>query len=207
MQIIYVMDPMCGWCYGFQPELEQFLSQHPNVTVDWVMGGLAPDTDEPMSNELKQIIASYWHQIEARSQVTFNHDFWTVNTPYRSTYQACRAVISAEAIAPNSAQAMAKAIQTAYYQHAKNPSLTGTLLACASTIGIDERVFKQVFTSRDTEQQLQQHLSVSRQLGVRGFPALLYIDENKRPYPITLGFCQASELLERFNLIARNTNY
>ena len=25
MQFYYVMDPMCAWCYGFEPELESFM--------------------------------------------------------------------------------------------------------------------------------------------------------------------------------------
>lgn len=49
MQFIYVMDPMCAWCYGFQPELDRFLDTFPSANVDWMMGGLAPDTQEPMN--------------------------------------------------------------------------------------------------------------------------------------------------------------
>ncbi len=48
MRLLYVMDPMCGWCYGFQPELEIFLEKHSLAEVDWIMGGLAPDTHQPM---------------------------------------------------------------------------------------------------------------------------------------------------------------
>lgn len=95
MRFLYVMDPMCAWCYGFQPELEQFITTFPSADVEWVMGGLAPATEDPMAENIKQSISSYWYEIEKRAQVTFNHDYWKLNTPYRSTYTACRAVISA----------------------------------------------------------------------------------------------------------------
>ncbi|GLP96675.1 DsbA family protein [Paraferrimonas sedimenticola] len=201
MRLLYVMDPMCGWCYGFQPELEALLAKYPNAQVDWIMGGLAPDSQTPMDEQLRQTIASYWHQIEAKSQVSFNHEFWTLNTPYRSTYPACRAVIAAETIQANSAQAMAKAIQAAYYQEAKNPSLETTLTACASGIGIDEAQFEKTLHSAQTQQRLQQQLDIARQLQVSGFPALFYIDEKHRAYPLALGFSQTAEMEQRLSQV------
>ena len=205
MQLLYIMDPMCGWCYGFRPELESFLENHPTAEMDWIMGGLAPDTKEPMDDNLKQTIASYWYEIEKRSQVTFNHDFWQLNTPYRSTYPACRAVIAAEALVEKSAHKMAEAIQAAYYQQAKNPSLEETLVCCASKIGLDEGKFINVFTAAETEQRFQQHLSIAYQLQLSGFPALFYIDDENHAYPLTLGFCQTAELEQRLHDIKSNT--
>lgn len=201
MRFVYVMDPMCGWCYGFQPELEQFLDKYPLASVDWVMGGLAPDNTQPMSDELKQTISSYWYQIEKHAAVTFNHDFWTLNTPYRSTYPACRAVISAETLMEKSAKYMVKAIQSAYYQEAKNPSLERTLITCATSIGLDENQFLATLQSPETENLFQRHLMRSYHLQVRGFPALFYINTDNQTYPLTLGFCKATHLEQRFNQI------
>lgn len=201
MRFLYVMDPMCGWCFGFQPELAAYLDKHPWVEVDWIMGGLAPDTQQPMDDNLQQTIASYWHQIEKSTQVRFNHDFWKLNTPYRSTYPACRAVISAETLREKSSQAMAEAIQSAYYLEAKNPSLEETLMGCANSVGLDKIEFFKVLKSEQTEQRLQQHLGIARQLQVRGFPALFYINEENHAYPLTLGFSQTADLEQRMKAI------
>ena len=195
------MDPMCGWCYGFQPELDEFLECYPASKVDWIMGGLAPDTKEPMDEHLKHTIASYWHQIEEKTRVSFNHDFWERNTPYRSTYAACRAVISAETINAGSAQSMVKAIQSAYYLEAKNPALDATLFECAKAIGLDPIYFSEAYTAIDTEERFQQHLMLTRQLRVNGFPALFYISDNNDAYPLTLGFCEAGALNTQLELV------
>ncbi|KAF7785805.1 putative protein-disulfide isomerase [Pseudoalteromonas rubra] len=202
MQFIYVMDPMCGWCYGFQPELERFLTSYPDAQVSWVMGGLAPDSTQPMAQSLRDTIASYWLEIERKTSVAFNHDFWHLNTPVRATYQACRAVITAQSLREQDSQEhgamdMAKAIQTAYYQQAKNPSLDATLVGCARAIGLDDVQFESVLHAAETEAQFQQHLDVARRLQVTGFPALFYINENGYAYPLTLGFCYADELAQR----------
>lgn len=201
MRFTYVMDPMCSWCFAFQVELEEFLEKHPSVEVDWIMGGLAPDNDQPMDENLKESISSYWHQIEKKTQVTFNHDFWKLNTPYRSTYPACRAVISAELLKAKNSQKMVKAIQSAYYKEAKNPSLEETLLNCAKFIGIDEKQFLEALKSEDVEQRFQEHLRISQQLQVRGFPALFFINDQKQAFPLTLGFCQSAKLEQEFDRI------
>ena len=165
------------------------------------MGGLAPDNNDPMDESLKQRISSYWYQIEKKTQVSFNHDFWELNTPFRSTYPACRAVISAEMLKAKSAHNMVKAIQSAYYQEAKNPSLKETLIACVRSINLDENQFFKVFESEEIEQQFQQHLSTTRQLQVRGFPALYYIKERNQVYSLTQGYSQTASLEQEFNKI------
>lgn len=206
MKLIYVMDPMCAWCYAFGPVLEEFLEKHPFLEIDYVMGGLASDNDNPMSEDMKKTISSYWVEIEKKTQVTFNHNYWKQNTPYRSTYPSCRAVIAAETLKQKSSYQMVKAIQSAYYKEAKNPSLKETLLDCAISIGLDEVEFLKVFNSSVTEQNLQEHLNITSQLQVRGFPALFYINKMSEAYPLTLGFTQSSNLEIQLQEIQKQQN-
>jgi len=44
---------------------------------------------------------------------------------------------------------MIRAIQTAYYQQAKNPSLPETLQACAREIGLDAKTFRETLKKCD----------------------------------------------------------
>ena len=46
MQLVYVADPLCSWCYGFGPELTRLLERIPQAKVDLVMGGLRPYNTE-----------------------------------------------------------------------------------------------------------------------------------------------------------------
>jgi hypothetical protein len=47
--LVYVHDPMCSWCWGFDPVLRELVSSLPEgVAVRRLLGGLAPDSDEPM---------------------------------------------------------------------------------------------------------------------------------------------------------------
>lgn len=201
MKLLYIIDPMCAWCYGFAPELDKFLKKHPSIGIEYIMGGLAPDNNEPMDENLKQTIASYWYEIEKKTQVTFNHDYWKLNTPYRSTYPSCRAVIAAEILRAKSTIEMIKAIQSAYYKEAKNPSLEETLIECAKSIGLDEKQFLEVFHSEKTKKKFKQDLMLSQQLEARSFPTLFYINERNQAYTLTQGYTTAINLEQRFNTI------
>jgi len=39
-KILYVHDPLCGWCYGFIPALDAFAATHPDIDIEVIPGGL-----------------------------------------------------------------------------------------------------------------------------------------------------------------------
>jgi len=202
-KLLYIMDPMCSWCWAFRPQLTAFLAKHPEIQLDLIMGGLAPDSDEPMPMAQRQQIEAIWQRIAQQTGMEFNLDFWRNNTPRRSTYPACRAVISAQGMA-DKAHEMVEAIQTGYYLRALNPSDISTLSLLASELGIDRAQFEQSLQSRETQQALEADLQRARALGVSGFPALL-LEHNQELHAIALGYTQFDKLEQRFNQICTDS--
>ena len=173
--LYYVHDPMCSWCYAFAPTWQRIESALPaSVTVQYVLGGLAPDNAQPMPPQLRQYIQQTWHHIQSVVPGTeFNFDFWTRCTPRRSTYAACRAVLTAKHFDAARERAMIAAIQRAYYREARNPAELSTLGEIAASLGIDEHAFMQWIASADCETALARDISLARDLGVMGFPSLV----------------------------------
>lgn len=170
--LYYIHDPMCAWCYGFEPTWEKIQQQLPsNITVKYVVGGLAPDSDQPMPDETRQMIMGAWHRISEMLGTEFNFDFWTKNKPRRSTYPACRAVLAARA--QNHEKEMINAIQQAYYQRALNPSDDHILIDLAKEISLDANKFITDLNSDRIKNQLMDQISLSRKLSHRGFPSLV----------------------------------
>ncbi|RTE65885.1 DsbA family protein [Amphritea opalescens] len=197
MTLIYVMDPMCSWCYAFQPQLKEVMNRlRPGINMVCYMGGLAPDSDQPMPKEMQQAIAQTWHSIEQRTGAQFNYEFWDKCQPRRSTYPACRAVISAEQLTTGSGMKMTEAIQQAYYQQAKNPSDLPVLADLAETIGLDREQFIQQMASEKTAQTLFEDLSFCQQSGIQGFPFLGVQTDNGFDV-ISTGYCDQKSLLQR----------
>lgn len=178
-KLLYIMDPMCSWCWAFSPTVEAIQETFPKLPIQFIMGGLATDSEAPMPKEQQQAIRSIWEHIEETTGTQFNYDFWTQCLPRRSTWRACRAVIIAEQLSPGSAARMAHAIQHAYYLHAHNPSDSETLIPLAESLDINPSDFASLLDAQKTQQTLQEHMSLARQLEASGFPALRLFDGEK----------------------------
>ncbi|MDO6459084.1 DsbA family protein [Granulosicoccaceae sp. 1_MG-2023] len=180
--LYYVHDPMCSWCWAFRPVWDEVRRQLPDgVEVQYLLGGLAPDSDEPMPAEMQTHLQAVWRHISRVVPGTqFNFDFWRLNTPRRSTYPACRAVIAAQTLRPDDgATAMTQAIQQAYYQDALNPSDDEVLISLAVANGLDRDAFAALLNAPETQNRLLDDIRQHQRLGARGFPSLILVKDKQ----------------------------
>jgi putative protein-disulfide isomerase len=178
---------MCSWCWGFRPNFENLCKQLPaGLSVNRLLGGLAPDNDQPMPAELQSKLQDTWRRIQTRIPGTrFNFNFWRDCHPRRSTWPACRAVVVARQSDPSLESPMIEAIQRAYYLEARNPSDTDTLAALASQLGLDAVDFAIRLDAAETHDILEQEITQARRMGADSFPSLrLQIDQSFWPVPV-----------------------
>ncbi|MGI2037867.1 DsbA family protein [Shewanella frigidimarina] len=190
--LYYVHDPMCSWCWGYRPtwdalqvQLQQQFGQQ--LSLHYLVGGLAPDSAEPMPPPMQQMLQQTWHKINQQLGTEFNHDFWQLCQPRRSTYPACRASIIARQYGLE--QQMINAIQQAYYLNAHNPSDVDTLVSIATQLGIPADLFTEQLNADETEDKLLKEINFARQLPIQGFPSLVLMVDNNA-YPIRLDYHQ-----------------
>lgn len=192
VKLYYFHDPMCSWCWGFSPTwglLKRRLSDF--IEIEYVLGGLAPDSQEPMPEEMQQTIQSYWKKIERLLGTRFNYNFWSECQPRRSTYPACRAVIAAQEQRRN--EDMIRAIQEAYYLRAMNPSDLETLVQLARELNLDMQQFEEAVASERVESELQRQIQLYRSISARGFPSLV-LAVNEQLHPIRVDYQQADNM-------------
>ena len=173
--LFYIHDPMCSWCWGFSHTWNKVKNSLPSeINVQYILGGLAPDSSEVMPNEMREYIQMNWHKIEQKIPgVSFNYTFWDSCTPKRSTYPACRAVIAVKNQNSELEQTMVKIIQQAYYLDAKNPSEDDVLISLAKTLDLDIKQFTQDLNSEPTQQLLSNDIALMQSMGVSSFPSLV----------------------------------
>lgn len=203
--LYYVHDPMCSWCWGFRPVWNQIRQQLPAQLklISWV-GGLAPDSNEPMSQSMQDNLKATWKRIsEVIPGTQFNFDFWSQNTPRRSTYAACRAAIVARQMADKEAE-MTYAIQQAYYLQAKNPSDLEILSDIASSIGLDSDHFRQRMFSTQLMQDFESELNQVRSIGVNSFPSLV-LETGTRRSNIPINYTSAEVVLQDIQRLLKSS--
>ena len=175
LTLYYFHDPMCSWCWAFRPLWTEIVTGLPDyVKSQRILGGLAPDTDQPMPTDMQAKLKSTWLKIQQTVPGTrFNFEFWEKCAPRRSTYAACRAVIAARRQGPKYEEVMILAIQQAYYLEARNPADRSMLIELANEIGLDGPLFSADLESLAVQEVLLNEIELTRRLDVKGFPTLL----------------------------------
>ncbi len=201
--LYYILDPMCSWCWGFSAcfaDFQNYLNVNTAAhTITWryLMGGLAPDSDEPMPQSMQSTIQQHWHAVAKHTGAAFNFDFWSNCTARRSTWPACRAVIAAGLQNERALPAMIHGIQEAYYCHAQNPSDTSTLTAVAVALGLDQQQFLHDYQSAQVEQLFQAQRMQAQAFGISGFPAIV-AEQGQRHSIISSGYTAIDTLRARY---------
>lgn len=194
--LYYVGDPMCSWCWGFQPVIEEVTNMLPNnINLRYVMGGLAKDSDEPMPDQMREYIEGQWRAVAERTGAEFNWGFWTECDPRRSTYPACRAVLAAAAQHPAYGPTMYNRIQQAYYLEARNPSDLNTLTDIAESLSLDAELFAQDIVSPEIEEKLQEDFALRRSLHADQFPSLIFDHRGNQTW-LAYGYEDQENVLE-----------
>jgi len=199
--LYYVHDPMCSWCWAFRPALNTLIEKLPKeINIIRLLGGLAPDSDIAMTNDIREYVLQNWQAIEEKVPETkFNYDFWTQCKPRRSTYPACRAVIAARKQNSKFDIAMTLAIQKAYYLQARNPSDYETLIELAEEIGADKIKFSEDVVSQETDKILKEEIQQFESLDLKSLPSLLFVND-KRKIEIKPDYLDAKVMLDKIEL-------
>ncbi|GAA3919407.1 DsbA family protein [Litoribacillus peritrichatus] len=199
--LYYIHDPMCSWCWGFRLTWDELQNHLPrDLEIQYVLGGLAPDTHQPMPMALRQTIQQHWYRINDLLGTEFNFDFWSFNTPKRSTYPACRAIIAAKVIAKkynlnlDVGKIMVDAIQRGYYLRAMNPSENDILETLFQEVATELSLpveaasdFRTVLDSDETHEVLNGQIKLARNLSDAGFPSLV-LEWGDQLYPIGIDY-------------------
>ena len=198
--LYYVHDPMCSWCWAFVPVWSTIKQNLPDdIEVRYVLGGLAPDSKEPMPSAMQAAISGYWKTIMQRVPgTTFNFDFWEKCEPRRSTYPSCRAVIAARKQDASKEEAMIRVIQEGYYLRAMNPSNDATLIAMAGELRLNTVQFESDLNSPETQQTLMEEISMGQAIGAKGFPSLVLKSDSGYQF-IALDYNDANIALAQLN--------
>lgn len=199
--LIYVHDPMCSWCWGFEPTRQEiFAAVNGRMPIRRMVGGLAPDSDVPMPTEMRSMLQQTWQQIQQTIPGTkFNFEFWKKCSPRRSTYPANRAVLAAREQGDEFDAQMTVRIQQAYYLEAKNPSDNSTLINLATDIGLDSERFANDLVADSIQQQLNKEIRSAREMGINSFPSLA-VKNASGLHHIRLNYTQPEAMLREIEI-------
>lgn len=192
--IWYVADPMCSWCWGFAPVIEQIQQRYADqVTFQLLPGGLRAGTTQPFAAEKRAQILQHWHAVHAKTGQPFTFEQALPADFIYDTEPACRAVASVSRLMPAKAFAYFAAIQHAFYVEQADVTQHAVLQQLAEKLAIPTSEFTARFQSDEIKGLTQDGFQRAVQWGVSGFPTLIAEDATGR-HPITAGYRPFADL-------------
>lgn len=173
-EFIYFADPMCSWCYGFGPVIAALAQQFADrLPVRVIMGGLRAGNTQPMREKDRAYIREAWKNVGEASGQPFDPAFFERENFVYDTEPACRAVVTARRLRPDSALPFKAAVSRAFYAHNRDVTQDDVLADVAAEFGFDRDPFLAALTSADARNETFRDFLTAKQAGVEGFPVLV----------------------------------
>jgi putative protein-disulfide isomerase len=172
--LVYFADPMCSWCYGFSPVIEDIRRAFGRaLPVRVVMGGLRPGTDTPMTEAAKREIAGHWTHVHEATGLPFDPAVLDREGFVYDTDPAARAVVVVRGREEELAAPYLGRTQQAFYAENRDVTSGEVLADLAAEFGVDREAFLADWSSEAAKQATWRDYAVSQRAGVTGFPTLI----------------------------------
>jgi len=173
-RLLYVMDPMCSWCWGFAPVAAALIAQARDAGIQTrlVPGGLRSGSSA-LDASTRRYILEHWQAVAEATGQVFRFEEALPDGFVYDTEPACRALVAARAIDAARAWSLLDLIQQRFYQHGEDVTRPVQLVNLAEQAGFDRAAFAEAFTRADTRMATAADFSWVQDLGIAGFPTLL----------------------------------
>ncbi|MBQ1557170.1 MAG: DsbA family protein [Pseudomonas sp.] len=173
-RLLYVMDPMCSWCWGFAPVVEALAEQAAvdGVPLQIVTGGLR--RDQLAINAAARVrYLGYWQAVNASTGQLFDFERGLPEGLVYDTEPVCRALVTARQLDAASAWTLLKLVQQAFYTEGADVTQASVLVQLAEQAGIPRIEFAEAFDSQAMQEATAADFTWVQDLGIAGFPTLL----------------------------------
>lgn len=196
LNLIYVGDPMCSWCWGFAPEIET-LSEDYDIEV--VVGGLRPGPSaQALTDRMAEFLRHHWVEIAERTGQPFDTSFldrrdgWLYDTEPASV-----AVVTMRDMNEPDTLGYFTDVQNAFYSEGKDVTDFDLLADLATPYPVDRSEFRSRLDSQEAKQAAWADFTRARNWGISGFPTLVGALTGNRLALLARGWTQADLIRSR----------
>jgi len=175
-ELVFVIDPMCSWSWGFQPVMEALRHTHRDrYRFSLIAGGLRTTGDMIWNTRSKTYLRQNWDAVTQKTGQPFSSRlFEKVSFDY-NTYPACKALITVRELWGDEASfAYLYRIQKAFYIEGVDITSVDVL---TRYVAQDPFAFQTFFSSDRAEMLMQNDFAKARAMGANAFPSTVRIDE------------------------------
>ncbi len=173
-RLLYVMDPMCSWCWGFAPVAAALIAQAADAGVPTrlVVGGLR-SASSALDVSTRRYILEHWQAVAEATGQPFRFDDALPDGFVYDTEPACRALVAGRELDAARAWSLLALIQAGFYEQGLDVTRPPQLVDLAEQAGFDRAQFAEALIRSETRSATAADFSWVQDLGIAGFPTLL----------------------------------
>ena len=194
-ELIYVVDPMCSWCWGFAPAFRAVIDHHPELKVNVVAGGLRPgESAQALDDNMRGYLAQAWGRVSEASGQPFDptgldREGWVYDTELADI-----ALVTMRTLNPDQTVEWVHHLHEAFYAKAIDITDSDVYPALLAGFEVDPDAFVAGLQSPEMKAATWQDFAMARKLGATGFPTVLGLRDGQA-MTLTQGYTTA----ERFD--------
>ena len=198
-KIYYVMDTMCGWCYGFSDVINQVHEKYQRDFDFTILpaGMWIGENVKIMNDSLSHFIRTHNTTLTKVTGKNFGDEFekniLLNNGTILDSLPGAKAIVIMQTLNKEKTFEYVKEIQNAFYVHGKDTNNWQLYADLADKFGISKEIFKQEYFSDQHLTRVKECFVLAEQLGVSSYPSVVVVIEGKANL-ISQGYMQLSEL-------------
>jgi putative protein-disulfide isomerase len=197
-RLITVYDPLCGWCYGFGPVLNQLHASYADrLDFDILSGGMITGSAVgPLSN-MAAFISKAYPAVESATGIKFGQGFLNRlkdGGAIFSSLEPANVLSVMKDLFPEDSIAASHEIQELIYSEGIDPVNYEAYLPIFRKRGAADKLVLERLSSAETSQQSVLEFAQVNQWGIRGFPACIIETPSGKLYGISNGFLPLADL-------------
>jgi len=202
MKLIYVIDPLCGWCYGNTINTGKLYAElGKEIEFEILPAGMWTGAG---AKKQDAALASYVSKSDKRiAELTgtpFGEAYFKLvkdETIILDSELPSRAIVCIKEIAPEKAVPFAIEVQRARYFYGKDLNKEQTYLSICDALQIDPKVFSSKFSSIEIKQKTQECFVKASKLA-QSYPTLL-VEKGGKYYIVEQGFAAYQDIISAIN--------
>ena len=174
MQLHYFVSPMCSWCWGFAPVIQQIHENYSSqLDLRIVLTPFRIENNQVMDKKLRSYVLDQWHKVHASTGQEFDFNFTVKENFIYNTLLACKVIKTFALQYPKNELLFLHAVQKAFYRQNIDITDEANLIEIASNYKINLNRFKNDLYSDQIKKALDEDFKFCQQSGINSYPTLL----------------------------------
>ncbi|MHA6261022.1 DsbA family protein [Sporosarcina sp. CAU 1771] len=184
VDLYYITDPICSHCWALEPVLRKFVDQYGNYfKMHTLMGGLLEKWDgfADAGNGISSPsdVASHWREVGEHSRMPIDGTVWH-DDPIESSFIPSRVYKVISEKSPELANVFLRRAREELFAFNKNIAKDDLLIDLVNQVGLDGEEVVRLSKLPEANASLQEDFKLVRELGARGFPTIVMVNEEQK---------------------------